>query len=121
MLGDDRGAATPIDAFDRMPYDPGLYIVYSDTHLPGLEWDPLTGPLYVGKADDGLRRRLEKEHGGDTGRSTLRRSLAGLLNDELELVARVRPTRGEPKDIDFYNFALESDSVTSYRIGWPTI
>lgn len=40
----------------------------------------------------------------------MRRSLAGLLKDELELVARVRPTRGEPKDIDFYNFALESDS-----------
>lgn len=53
MLGDDRGAATPIDAFDRMPYDPGLYIVYSDIHLPRLEWDSLTGPLYVGKADDG--------------------------------------------------------------------
>ena len=63
----------------------------------------------MGKADDGLRRRIGKEHGGDTGRSTLRRSIAGLLKDDLRLVARCRPTRGEPKPIDFTHFSLEPD------------
>lgn len=63
----------------------------------------------LGKADDGLRRRIGREHAGDTGRSTLRRSLAGLLKNDLRIVARCRPFRGEPKPINFTNFSLEPE------------
>ena len=104
-----RARSVPIDSTDRIPLDPGLYVVYSDTEVTGLTWNPVSGALYVGKADDGLRRRIGKEHGGDTGRSTLRRSLAALLKDDLQLIARCRPTRGKPKPIDFTNFSLEPD------------
>lgn len=104
-----RTRAEPIDSTVRIPPDPGLYIVFSDIELPGLTWTPTSGALYVGKADDGLRRRIGREHGGDTGRSTLRRSLAGLLKNDLRLVTRCRTTRGGPKPINFNNFWLEPD------------
>lgn len=107
MTRDDRERAVPMGATDRIPHDPGLYIVYSDSGLPGLTWSPASGPLYVGKADDGLQCRIGREHGGDTGRSTLRRSLAALLKEELDLIARCRPTKGEPKPINFTNFSVE--------------
>jgi hypothetical protein len=63
------------------------------------------------EADPGLHNSTPNRQRArwDTGRSTLRRSLAGLLNDELRLVARCRPTLGEPKPIDFTNFSLEPD------------
>ena len=104
-----RARSIPIGSTDRIPPGPGLYVVYSDTEVNGLTWNAGSGALYVGKADDGLQRRIGREHGGDTGRSTLRRSLAALLKDDLQLVARCRPTRGEPKPIDFTNFSLEPD------------
>jgi len=81
----------------------------SDTELPGLTWTSASAALYVGKADDGLRRRIGREHDGDAGRATLKRSLAGLLKDQPGLVARYRPTRGKPKLTNFDNFSLEFD------------
>jgi hypothetical protein len=74
-----------------------------------LAWDPTAGAAYVGKAQDGFRRRLLREHSGDTGRSTLRRTLGALLKDELELRARPRASRGEPKPINFTNYDFDPD------------
>lgn len=94
---------------DAVAEEPGIYLVYANRRIGWLNWDPRSGVAYVGKADDGLRRRLVKEHAGDTGRSTLRRSLGSILKTELELVARPRPSRGEPKRINFINFNFEPD------------
>ena len=96
--------------FDQIPTEPGVYLVYSDSPIGVLRHQPGDRPVYVGKADDGLRRRLQKEHHGDTGRSTLRRSLAALLKDELRLHCIPRPTQGDYKPINFTNYSLEPES-----------
>ncbi|MGZ8753935.1 MAG: GIY-YIG nuclease family protein [Acidimicrobiia bacterium] len=105
----DRTAAIPIDDYNLIPSERGVYIVFSDAPIGTLPWDPASGPAYVGKADDGLRRRIEKEHGGDTGRSTLRRSLGALLVEELGLQARPRPSKGPAKPINYTNYTFEPD------------
>ena len=105
----DRSNAVPIDDHDRIPVKPGVYVVFSDTTVGSLPWDPVSGPAYVGKGEDGLRRRMRKEHSGDTGRSTLRRTLGALLRTELDLKARPRPSKGPPKPIDYTNYTFEPD------------
>jgi hypothetical protein len=102
----DRTAAIPIDRYGDIPKKPGVYMVFSDTTFDALPWDPMSGPAYVGKAEDGLRRRLKKEHGGDTGRSTLRRSLGCLLINELDLRPRPRPSKKAPKPVNYANFTF---------------
>ncbi len=73
-----------------VPDRPGLYAIYGDgntwTEL-GLGKPPDRRPLYVGKAEDSLVARDVKTHFGDgrTGQSTVRRSFAVLLHDELGL------------------------------------
>lgn len=75
-----------------LPNDPGLYIAWpasalavADLGLSDVAGEPsLVGrPLYVGKAEDSVEKRLTKHFSsGDTGRSTLRRTLASLLDLE---------------------------------------
>lgn len=101
--------ATSIRQIAEFPKDPGVYLVYTDTRIGSLNWNPSSGAAYIGKADNGLRRRLEREHHGDTGRSTLRRTLGALLKDELHLVARARRSKSEPKAINFTNYEFEPD------------
>jgi hypothetical protein len=95
---------------DQIPEAPGIYLVFTDAPIGVLRQPPEGRPVYIGKADDGLRRRLATEHHADTGRSTLRRSLAALLKDELGLVCIPRPTRGEYKAVNFTNFSLDPAS-----------
>ncbi|WP_341953781.1 GIY-YIG nuclease family protein [Salinibacterium sp. TMP30] len=102
------GATVPIaEAPAHVPDRRGLYALYA----PKGAWGELgigwrDGPLYVGKAERSLVSRDLGTHfiTGKTGSSTLRRSLAALLRDPLELVAvprnLVKPSR-------FANFALE--------------
>jgi hypothetical protein len=61
----------------------------------GLGKPPNDRPLYVGKAEDSLVARDVKTHFGDgrTGQSTVRRSFAALLHDELGL-------RGIPRNTE---------------------
>ena len=80
------------DAVRLVPKAPGLYAFYGD----GRAWAELrlspafdSQPLYVGKAERSLNGRDVGTHFavGKTGSSTVRRSLAALLVDELALVA----------------------------------
>lgn len=103
------GNRTRIDETENLPTERGFYLVYADGPIGWMAVDSTSDPVYVGKADDGLRRRIEREHGGDTGRSTLRRSLGALLKEELDLVARPRPGKGELKSINFTNYSFEPD------------
>ena len=82
-----RSAAT-----HQVPSAPGLYAFYGD----GQAWSELDlspafdgQPLYVGKAERSLNGRDVRTHfsTGKTGSSTVRRSLAALLADQLGLVA----------------------------------
>ncbi len=99
------------DALEQCPGHPGLYAVYgTERAWIALNLQPTSadGPLYVGKAEDSLVRRDMRTHfsTGKTGSSTLRRSLAALLRNELDLRAVPRNTA---KPDHFANFALAPD------------
>lgn len=73
-----------------VPAAPGLYAIYGEGEAwreLGLGMPPDGRPLYVGKAEENLITRDIKTHFGDgrTGQSTVRRSFAALLHDELAL------------------------------------
>lgn len=122
---------TIADAARAVPSAPGLYAFYGDAEVwgeLGLGEPPDDRPLYVGKAEESLAARDVRTHfsTGKTGSSTIRRSLAGLLVDVLDL-------RGQPRNINnpeaFANFGLEpagDERLTAWmfehlRLGvWPS-
>lgn len=105
------------EAAATVPAKPGLYAVHgsalawSDLGIEGCE----SGiPLYVGKAQKSLASRDVRVHfgigasgGSTTGHSTLRRSLAALLADQLQL--RPVPREKAPPH-RFALFALDEPS-----------
>lgn len=101
-------------AADLVPDQPGLYAFYGDEEA----WTELAlervfdgQPLYVGKAERSLNGRDVRTHfaSGKTGSSTVRRSLAALLDDELDLVA---VPRNLDKPDGSANFAIDPASDT---------
>lgn len=98
-----------VDAERSVPSAAGLYAVHAEPdewrHL-GLDDPPDDRPLYVGKAERSLASRDVGTHfsTGKTGSSTLRRSLAGLLADDLRLTGRPRNLANPGA---FANFGLE--------------
>lgn len=102
-----RGAAA-----DQVPRSPGLYAFHGDQRA----WEDLGltpafdgQPLYVGKSETSLYGRDVVTHfsPGKTGSSTVRRSLAALLVDELDVVA---VPRNLLKPDASANFALDPGS-----------
>lgn len=98
------------DAAHKVPRAPGLYAFYGD----GRAWSDLDltpaldgQPLYVGKAEKSLNGRDVGTHfaTGKTGSSTVRRSLAALLIDRLDLVA---VPRNLARPDGSANYALEA-------------
>ncbi len=103
-----------IEAVNLVPKAPGLYAFYGD----GQAWSDLgltsafdDQPLYVGKAEMSLNGRDVGTHfaTGKTGSSTVRRSLAALLTQQLDLVA---VPRNPAKPDGSANFGLDSASDT---------
>jgi hypothetical protein len=107
------------DAVELVPKGPGLYAFYGDDRAwldLGLSRAYDGQPLYVGKAERSLNGRDVGTHfaAGKTGSSTVRRSLAALLMDELGLVA---VPRNLVKPDGSANFAL--DEASEVRLsGW---
>lgn len=104
------GPGAPVDTA-IVPTKPGLYAVHGDDAgwlALGLGQPPDPRPLYVGKAERSLAGRDIGTHfsTGRTGSSTLRRALAGLLAEQLDL-------HGRPRNIaspgHFANFGLDPD------------
>lgn len=105
-------APLPVDEARKVvPRERGLYAVHGD----GRAWSdlgleaPRDGlPLYVGKAEKSLNSRDVGTHfaTGKTGSSTIRRSLAALLADVLDL--RATPRNPERPD-GSANYALAHD------------
>lgn len=109
LRGLDGPRLTITEAERDVPPKPGLYAVHGDPSVwqrSGLGDPPDDRPLYVGKAERNLAARDVRAHfsTGKTGSSTLRRSLAGLLADELQL-------EGQPRNLAnpeaLANFGLE--------------
>lgn len=94
------------------PSAPGLYAIHGVASVwidLGLGHHQDSRPLYVGKAEDSLASRDIRTHfsSGRTGSSTLRRSLAALLREHLEL--RACP-RNRLKPDGSANYGLEEPS-----------
>lgn len=93
-----RGQAYPLDmALAFVPHVAGLYALVGSSKAVqalGLPTANAATPLYVGKAEQSLVSRDLRTHfaTGKTGQSTLRRSLAALLREELNLTAIPRNT-----------------------------
>ncbi|WP_136017864.1 GIY-YIG nuclease family protein [Arthrobacter silvisoli] len=111
------GSGEPIaTAITSIPNKPGLYAVHAAAEgwaMLGLARRPPDVPLYVGKAEDSLIARdlkthfaVDPERAPRTGSSTLRRSFAALLHEQLNL-------RGVPRNREkpgyFSNFGLEEE------------
>jgi hypothetical protein len=101
-----------IEAVELVAKSPGLYAFYGDAHAwSDLGLTPAFGdqPLYVGKAERSLNGRDVGTHfaRGKTGSSTVRRSLAALLTDRLDLAA---VPRNLAKPDGSANFGLDSAS-----------
>jgi hypothetical protein len=106
------------DAVQLVPKEPGLYAFYGDDHAwSGLGLNPTFEgqPLYVGKAERSLNGRDVGTHfaAGKTGSSTVRRSLAALLVEELALVA---VPRNLAKPDGSANFGLDAASEVRLSI-----
>lgn len=102
---------------EHVPAKPGLYAVHASSEIWQLLGFPHRGaavPLYVGKAEDSLVSRELRTHfavgqteSSTTGSSTLRRSFAALLRENLDL--RGVP-RNKLKPGYFAMFALEPEA-----------
>lgn len=103
-----------VDADAVAPHAPGLYAIgASVTGLKALGLEG-AGVIYVGKAERSLAHRDLGQHFavGQTGRSTLRRSLSALLADELGMMPRPRNPL-KPADFDRYALDESSDRLLS--------
>jgi GIY-YIG catalytic domain-containing protein len=100
----------PREATDA-PDAPGLYAIFGSKEV----WEELglgtpidERPLYVGKAEKSLLRRDVRQHfgTGNTGSSTVRRSIAALLKNKHGYVG---VPRNPKKPAHFSNYALGVD------------
>lgn len=94
-----------------LPPTPGLYSFHGDAatwQSLGLGDPPDDRPLYIGKAEDSIAKRVGGTHlrTGRTGQSTVRRTFAALLVEDLDLRARPRDAARMDRSA---NFGLESD------------
>jgi hypothetical protein len=95
----------------------GLYAVYGPPEVwveLGLGTPPDERPLYVGKAEESLVSRDVRQHfrTGSTGSSTLRRSLAALLQERLGTRAQPRNPK-KPDHFSNYSIDAASDQLLS--------
>lgn len=110
------------EASASVPDTPGLYAVHGGADvwaILGLGAPPDGRPLYLGKAERSLAGRDVRTHfaTGKTGSSTLRRSLAGLLRDQLGLSAM---PRNPAKPGHFSNYGLDAVSDEALTVWMRT-
>ena len=110
---------THLDAAQLVQKVPGLYAFFGDDRA----WTELglspafdEQPLYVGKAERSLQGRDVGTHfaAGKTGSSTVRRSLAALLVDELALVAVPRNLEKPDGSANFGLDPVSEGSLSSW-------
>lgn len=103
------------EASKHLPAEPGLYAIYGDDSIwrkLGLGDPPDDRPLYVGKSESNLASRVISTHvgNGQTGRSTVRRSFAALLADELGLAGMPR-SPAKPESFSNFGLSPEHDKI----------
>jgi hypothetical protein len=117
------GPRYPIAAADgHVPNVAGLYAIHGSGptwQQLGLGAAPDARPLYVGKAERSLTSRdLHTHfHTGCTGQSTVRRTFAALLRDELALRAVPRnPSRVSDKPTHFALDEADDERLTDWML-----
>ncbi len=108
MRATDLSPALPITQSD-LPHVPGCYVLVVDADALlelGLQAASYPAPIYVGKAEDSISKRVSGTHliENRTGSSTLRRSIGALLRNDLSLNPRPRSPKRSEKDITNYKF-----------------
>jgi hypothetical protein len=86
--------------------EPGVYALFLATRgaLPGIA-EPGSGALYIGSSSNLAQREFDTHFAaGETGFSTVRRSLGALLRDELNLKPRPRGTGTSKTNYTNYRF-----------------
>lgn len=104
----------------QLPDEPGLYAVFaSPTSRAALQLPPLGKrlPIYVGKAEASLLDRDGRTHFavGRTGQSTLRRVIAALLRDTLDIRGRPRNPK-KPGYFDKFGLSPDHDDLVQVWI-----
>jgi hypothetical protein len=111
-----RASAAPLTEVDA-PRKAGVYACFLDhpSALPSLP-DQGADPLYVGVSSDLAEREFDTHfRSGQSGFSTLRRSLGALLRNELRLRAQPRGTGGSDSNYRCYRFDdVGEDRLTAW-------
>ena len=106
------------------PKNSGIYAFYLSDNSTLFEFGKGGQLIYVGIAKDSIHDRDLNQHfkTGQTGRSTLRRSIGAILKSELNLTAIPRGTENDTKRFENYKFKDEqalSDWMSSHiQIGY---
>jgi hypothetical protein len=106
LLGD---SATKIGDL-AAPAAPGVYAYFlRGFDLPGIS-NPGDGPIYIGLSSNLAQREFDTHFAeGQTGFSTLRRSIGAILKEELGLRARPRGTGASETNFRNYRFDNEGE------------
>lgn len=118
------------DLADRVPPVPGFYVIFirnknavADTVLRSAS---LGKPVYFGKAEDSLEKRILQTHlfEGRTGSSTVRRTFGAILRRKLQLCPKRRGFTGSERDFQNFKFDNRSEMRLSkwmkqnLSVGW---
>lgn len=105
VLAGLRARSYPLGELDA-PGSPGIYAFFlaQGAELPGIA-QPSSGALYLGKSSNLAQREFDTHfRAGQSGFSTLRRSLGALLLVELDLKPRPRGTGSSDSNFRNYRF-----------------
>lgn len=105
-IGHLNSTRSSVEVLD-LPRESGVYAVYLSERGLLRPFANLGELLYVGKSESSLRARDLQTHftTGESGRSTLRRTLGAILKDELSLKCIPRKDRNPTcKDFECYRF-----------------
>lgn len=95
-----------VKAHQNYPVKAGMYALFLLPRAELPNFAQLEKLIYIGIAKDSLRKRDFPQHfkSGQSGRSTLRRSLGAVLKEQLRLAAIPRGGEGDKKRFDNYKF-----------------
>lgn len=112
-----------------LPQKPGIYAIYLLGGGALLLFAAAPDLIYVGKSEGSLSDRDLGMHfsTGETGRSTLRRSVGAVLKDSLRLTAIPRSDKRTKQDINCFRFTPDGEALltkwmlTNLEIGYAVI
>lgn len=115
------GAQGPIVSLTDLPDESGLYALWASStaalNAIGVTDERLLdAPLYVGKAEDSIRKRVAGTHfrSGKTGWSTVRRTFAGLL--DLQSIPRQGNSAIERRTSNYGLTPTDEERLTSWMV-----